>query len=31
MDVSVYYHTMGSDSERERHISYDITYMLNLK
>ena len=31
MDVSRDYHTKWSKSERERQISYDITYMWNLK
>ena len=31
MDGPRDYHTKGSKSERERQISYDITYMWNLK
>ena len=31
MDGPRDYHTKGSKSEREKQISYDITYMWNLK
>ena len=31
MDEPKVYHTKGIKSERETQISYDITYMLNLK
>ena len=31
MDATRAYHTKWSKSERERQISYDITYMWNLK
>ena len=31
MDATRDYHTKGNKSERERQISYDITYMWNLK
>ena len=31
MDVTRDYHTKWSKSERERQVSYDITYMWNLK
>ena len=31
MDGPRYYHTKQSKSERERQISYDITYMWKLK
>ena len=31
MDATRDYHTKWSESERERQISYDITYMWNLK
>ena len=31
MDATRDYHTKWSKSERERQISYDITYMWNLK
>ena len=31
MDRPGDYHTKLSKSDRERHVSYNITYMLNLK
>ena len=31
MDATRHYHTKWSQSERERQIPYDITYMWNLK
>ena len=31
MGATRYYHTKGNKSERQRQISYDITYMWNLK